>query len=531
MMIVPAMLGGGCTILVVSCDASAFAGIFFLLAVQVSQRKIGKSIAARRRVVSKKADEHLQLQRQVIRGARVIKAYGWVEPLQQRVNELRKAECAALWSLKRLKAFNYALSFIVPALTTLIIFTVFVLIYGQEALRPSVVFVAMATINPSIRPSMTHIPRLVSILSDGSVSLRRIRDFLTQPSVPNVLNTVQTQAADNMPATPNLTACKFQWGVGDKSADASPEDHFVLSVDSLALPRGSLTCLLGQVGAGKTALLHGLLGEMSVSSGAVASLQQGAYAYCAQEPWVPAGTVRSIVVWGEPSHRQDLKQYEQALTLAQLGEDLVSFPAADETEVGEHGITLSGGQKARLALARAAYRALSDPSCTVMLDDVLAAVDGVVGQRISKDMLLGALQERTRVIVLSSPNELLLQEADQIVVMRSGVAHAGTLAEMRDHLTAIRVELTETWQQTTEVHTKDAELRNTQIPSSVNRSSAAGKLHITEERVQGNIRLATFRRFFAWASTSGHGAPLLFFVVLTFLLAEGGRVSVDVWLT
>ena len=101
----------------------------------------------------------------------------------------------------------------------------------------------------------------------------------------------------------------------------------------------------------------------------------------------------------------------------QLGPDLKVLPAGDSTEIGERGITLSGGQKSRVAIARACYDI--ENTELFLFDDSLSALDVHVGTKIFKHVLTGMLAEKTRILVLSSQYHLL-QHADRVVVMEDG---------------------------------------------------------------------------------------------------------------
>jgi ABC-type multidrug transport system fused ATPase/permease subunit len=159
--------------------------------------------------------------------------------------------------------------------------------------------------------------------------------------------------------------------------------------------------VVGPVGAGKSSLLSALLGELQpvwpvdatpanspISSGNGTKSRTtpeivvaGSVAYCSQIPWIMAGTVRENILFGRDMHPQ---RYQTVLAACALHEDLAAMPAGDETEIGERGISISGGQKARLALARAAYSAAD----VHLLDDPLSAVDPAVG-RVLFDACIG----------------------------------------------------------------------------------------------------------------------------------------------
>lgn len=97
----------------------------------------------------------------------------------------------------------------------------------------------------------------------------------------------------------------------------------------------------------QTSLLNVILGELPISGGKVSV--GGTVSYYSQSPWIFAGTIRQNILFS-----QDFEQtrYNRVVEVCALNTDLKSFPYEDHTLVGERGITLSGGQKARIALAR-----------------------------------------------------------------------------------------------------------------------------------------------------------------------------------
>lgn len=120
--------------------------------------------------------------------------------------------------------------------------------------------------------------------------------------------------------------------------------------------QGKLTGVVGTVGCGKSSLLSCLLGEMHCKRGhiSVQNLSQG-FGLASQEPWLQHATIQDNILFGRELVP---KRYNQVLEACALVEDLRVLPGGDQTEIGERGVTLSGGQKARVALARAVYQVI-----------------------------------------------------------------------------------------------------------------------------------------------------------------------------
>ena len=151
----------------------------------------------------------------------------------------------------------------------------------------------------------------------------------------------------------------------------------------------------------------------------------GKVAYVEQQAWIQNLTVRDNILFG---HDFDKRRYVQTVKGCQLETDLHMMVAGDLTEIGQRGINLSGGQKARISLARAVY---SDPDI-VLLDDPLSALDAVVKKKVFKQVLNGLLRDKTRILVTHAVEYIHL--ADRIVLMKDGMISAiGTPDELKDH--------------------------------------------------------------------------------------------------
>lgn len=197
----------------------------------------------------------------------------------------------------------------------------------------------------------------------------------------------------------------FAWG---------KEQRPVLTNIDLRIAKGGITILVGSVGSGKTMLLESILGETIMTSGNPVD-RPSSVAYCAQQPWLEGGTIRSNVV-GVYTH--DLKWYRTVTSACGLEKDLQSLDKGDLTVVGSKGVNLSGGQKQRIALARAVYSRQE----IVMLDDVFSGMDGHTAESVSRRLLGGSGLLRTRgtTVILATHNHKLMTLADTLVVIEDG---------------------------------------------------------------------------------------------------------------
>jgi ABC-type Mn2+/Zn2+ transport system ATPase subunit len=172
---------------------------------------------------------------------------------------------------------------------------------------------------------------------------------------------------------------------------------FELRQVSFVAESATLIGIAGAVGAGKTTLLEALLGEVPCTQGGCFVQRTTGIAFAGQTPWIFAGSLRENVVFDTP---YDPERYGTVLEACALLPDIAQLPDGDLTELGEKGINLSGGQKARVALARACYSQAE----VVLLDDPLSAVDHKVAEWLFAKAIRTVLARRTVLLVTHHPH-------------------------------------------------------------------------------------------------------------------------------
>lgn len=187
--------------------------------------------------------------------------------------------------------------------------------------------------------------------------------------------------------------------------------HQVLRNINLEFPVG-LTVVCGKVAAGKTALLQALLGELEWLEGDVI-LPKDTVGYCAQSPWLQSMNIRENILFTSPYEEA---RYRKTLEACALTQDLAAFKNGDLTNIGENGIGLSGGQKSRVALARAVY----SQARILFLDDPLSALDHQTAETIVRKCLCGPLTEGRTVILVTHRTALCQHAAKQVVEVYEG---------------------------------------------------------------------------------------------------------------
>ncbi|THG96760.1 hypothetical protein EW026_g5132 [Hermanssonia centrifuga] len=422
---------------------------FFFIKMMFSQRKKGVQIT----------DQRVRLTTEVLQGIRLIKFYAWEDFYVHQIGSLRERELKAVRRVAFARSMLIALVTIVPVLASILSFITYAL-SGHE-LNVAIIFSSLQFFN-IIRAPLVFFPLVVASCADAAVALGRISSFLTAEELaePYTIDTESKLAIDvdgdfqwETAYKSDIGGKKFDTGKGKdhgkgkggeaaskaqskdkdgKSAgkgglfrkkktdpvlpvtasagDAKKADEKEKSEDkpfelrhlALKIPKGSFVAIVGRVGSGKSSLLQALIGEM-----------------------LCIFVVGSNITFGQAEDDEKLHEIIKACCLQP---DLEMLPQGEDTEIGEKGINLSGGQKARVSLARAAYSGAD----IVLMDDSLSAVDAYVGKSILENCLLnGPLADKTRVLVTHALH--VLDKADYIYVMDNGViAEQGTYQELMD---------------------------------------------------------------------------------------------------
>ncbi|KAK9797814.1 hypothetical protein WJX73_000524 [Symbiochloris irregularis] len=385
--------------------APALAGFLVTVALIPCSTYVAKRQASVRKDMMAHTDKRVKLTSEVVSGMKAIKLYAWEQPYTDRILKIREDE---LREVKRMGLWNVGSAIMWSCGPILITFASFATYtWLGLPLTADVAFPALALFN-MLRFPVIMFPNQITNMINGKVALDRVQKFMRaeEMSQPPLL-----PPAQDPDPTILVNGASFAW---ESSAPA------VLRSVNLNVAQGQLVMVVGEVGSGKSSLLAALLHELRPRGGDVSLA--GSVGYTAQDPWICNATLRDNILMG---HDYDESRYQQVIQACALGPDLAMLPAGDASEIGEKGINLSGGQRHRVALARACYAAAD----VYLLDDPLSAVDAHVGRHLFESCICGLLQGCTRVLVTHQVQ--YLSAADHIVVIDSGaVTHQGTFGEL-----------------------------------------------------------------------------------------------------
>lgn len=226
-----------------------------------------------------------------------------------------------------------------------------------------------------------------------------------------------------------LDGADYTWGMdrqrpidgGSKLIDLKELESKETVLEDISLDLGpeSLLVVVGQVGSGKTSLLHSIMDETEKLKGE--HVVRGRVAYVEQEPFIYSATIEDNIVFGLEFSEA---RYNKAVLAASLERDLPNFPNGWKTIIGDRGINISGGQKARISLARAIYQ----DADIYLLDDPLSAVDPAVANDIFDKGILTALKHKC--VILVTHQLQFLRRSPQILLLKNKTGVLGNFDEI-----------------------------------------------------------------------------------------------------
>ncbi|PPQ73481.1 hypothetical protein CVT26_010183 [Gymnopilus dilepis] len=442
---------------------------------------------------------------------RMIKLFGWERKMSDTLKEKREDELAWVWKEKTTNLFNDIINSSIPTVTMVVTYATYTLIMKQS-LNASKVFSTMAVFD-ILRSIMHRISWQVVTSLKGKVSLERIGDYLTKTEL---LDDFYSKEESQILVTPEhshenvigFNNAMFSWSRDIENGTETPSSRvFRLRIEGeLTFKKGRVNLIIGPTGSGKTSILMALLGEMHFIPTSADSWynlpRDGGVAYAAQESWVQNETIRDNILFGSP---YDEERYQKVIHQCALKQDIELFEAGDMTEVGEKGLTLSGGQKARVTLARAVYSSAD----VILLDDVLAALDVHTAKWIAENCLQGDLIRGRTVLLVTHNVALASPIADHIIsVSIDGHAHevgSDISKALEDPLLAKEVE-----QELDEVKVEEEVVDTVKKEDTVKQD---GKLILAEEIIEGRLKWSSVMLFL-----KGLGGDRPFFFMFAWML-------------
>ncbi|XP_021924384.1 multidrug resistance-associated protein 7 isoform X3 [Zootermopsis nevadensis] len=451
---IPFQIGVSFYLLYTQVGLAFLAGATFTIILIPINKYIASKIGELSTKLMLQKDGRVKVMAEILRGIRVIKFHVWEDHFVDKIGKLRELELKYLRGRKYLDALCVYFWATTPVLISIFTFVTYVLLGNK--LTAATVFTSIALLNMLIGP-LNAFPWVLNGLTEAWVSLKRIQRLL----------------------------------------------------------EGQFIGVMGAVGTGKSSLLSALLAELNKESGIIAlsDLDKG-FGFVTQQPWLQRGTIRENILFGKSFEHNKYKSIIEACCLV---DDFNMLPDGDITSIGDGGVTLSGGQKARVALARAVYQDKN----IYFLDDIMSAVDVNVARHIFHKCINGLLRTKTRFLCTHHIQYLLC--ADHILVMENGrITQQGKptaiLSDYDDYLSPSEFDIGDS----SYSHKENAKI----IRSDTDTASSTDSILEEEEREEGSVHMNVYLSYLRAIGYLLSGA-----ILLSILLMQSSRNITDWWLS
>lgn len=560
-------------LLCVNLTYSALVGFAFICLMMPLLARATRSLMVRRKAINKITDQRVQLTQEIFSSVRFVKFLGWEASFLDRLAKLRKLEIRKISLLMSIRNGILSVAVMLPILASMLTFITYYL--SNHVLNAAPIFSSLALFN-ALGVPLEMLPVAIGRLVDANASVKRIFEFLDaeelqdestwDPGNKNAITVVhasftweqntsshiegndevppshERQSKDkskvtcepskepkrhfkniekirSLPANSTIPASPAISGI---PVDADQNLPFQINDISISIGRNELIAVIGSVGSGKSSLLCALAGDMRKTKGNITF--GSSRAFCPQYAWIQNTTVKQNVVFGREF---DEKWYNTVIDACALRPDFEILPNGDMTEIGERGITISGGQKQRLNIARAIYFNAD----IVLMDDPLSAVDAHVGRHIMDNAICGLLQDKCR--VLATHQLHILHRVDRIIWMKDGnIYKMATFRELIDGDVEFQNLMSTT------IHEEKAddkestgndlliEVKDAQEKKLSDRNNAVDLMQL-EDRAVGSVSWDIYRNYIKASGSLWN----LWLVIFILVVAQGANIVTSLWLS
>lgn len=399
---------------------------------------LSKRVEKLYKIQMKYKDARIKTTTEILNSMKSIKLYAWEEAMLKRLDHVRNG--LELENYKRIGVVSNLIYFAwncVPLMVTCSTFAIFSF-FNKTPLSPEVVFPSLSLFN-ILNDAIYSLPNTINSIIETKVSINRIKEFLLSEELDDSFIEIDKTPSDKVSPVVEIINATFLWKSpkilfsegSDEESRIESSQVALENINGFQAKKGELTCIVGRVGSGKSTMLRAILGQLPCVNASVGGLEPkvliraSTVAYCPQEPWIMNASIKDNITFG---FRYDETYYNATIKACQLLPDLDILPERDNTLVGEKGISLSGGQKARISLARAVYSRAD----LFLLDDILSAVDAEVSKNIVEmvlDKKMGLLRNKT--VVLTTNAISVLNRSQKIYMLEGGsIVEEGSFTEV-----------------------------------------------------------------------------------------------------
>ena len=470
------------------------------------------------KIMLAKKDKRMRLTTHTLHIIKILKLFGWEEEFRENIDEKRNDELINIRNIFILIALRTFFNSNLTILTSLATIGAYTHYHGPMDI--DTLFSSSQLIEEVAEP-MVNIPQYITDLESLKISLNRIQNFLVVRDIEKKVNEkieIESEKKENVGGVEfqtekdngNENAIEYQKCDFGIKGDKNEENKILLKDLNFQIKKGDLVTIIGETGTGKSCLINSILNNLDLLNQENPEIKYYYFSpklsYASQDPWIMNGTIRDNIIFYNEFNEE---KYNQVVNACQLDKDFKNFKHSDMTEVGSTGNNISGGQRARIALARALYM----DADIYLFDDPIPSVDTFVSMKIFHQAIVNFLKNKTRIFVTHDLRNL--KYCSRIIIMNNfKIEFNGDYDEFS------KIEKYKNLNEINSIQNKMPLLNQniTEISGEfyTNKNETFGGLLRDEDQVSGRITCSIYHRFF-----TTHGGYVLFTIILILAIAVG----------
>ena len=506
-----------------------FAGIGVLvISIFINYKTFQKYTEIKKKTLKMK-DERMKATTETFDNIKVIKLYNWEKEFRNKIIDARERELISTRKNYCLFMLNNVLFWLCPTLVSIATIGVYQLVYDKFNIGTMLIGL---NIFAQLQDPIRTLPNAVSSILETIVSMKRIENYIRQPDRDETV-IHKGKYDSNGDYAIKINNGNFTWGYKPKKEEDKkeliPEEDdkkydIVLKDISIEVKPGELVGIIGEVGCGKSSLLQAMLNSLILLNKEECDgiHINGDIGYVSQIPWIQNATIKDNILF---FNDYDEHKYNKVIEMAQLNYDINNFEGGDNTEIGEKGINLSGGQKVRVALARVLY---SNPDI-YLFDDPISALDANIGKKIMKECICDYLKGKTRVVVTHALQ--YLKYMDRVIYINKGkIEWSGKYNDLlqQNFFEALR-KLSGNDEDEEEENSSliiDTSNKDTEKKVISDKPKKETKITSEEDREEGSVKMSIYYKYIKYNG----GIIFLVLLLLIMLLWQAAKGGSDLWL-
>ena len=475
------------------------------------------------KIVLRKKDKRMRITTHSLHIIKVLKLFGWEDEFKANIENKRNDELTNIKYLFNLIAVRNFVNSNLSLLASLASIGGYTLIHGP--MDVSTLFTSTQLINEVSGPTI-NIPQYIADLKSLMISLNRIQKFLIVKDIKLNDEEIKDKNEEqikkyNEEKNSNDIAIEYNncdFGIKaeekeneekeeDEKSEGIKENRILLKGVNLVIKKEELTTIIGETGSGKSCLINAILNNLDLLNSNEENVKYYNYSpvisYACQDPWIMNGTIRdNIIFYGE----YNKEKYNQVINACQLDKDFENLKHGDLTEIGSTGNNISGGQRARISLARAIYK----DADIYLFDDPIPSVDSYVSVKIFHQAIVNLLKNKTRIFVTHDTRNL--KSSSRIIYMNNfKIEFNGTFEEFSKNEIYNDIINNNNNKDNKQIAKLNNEITDIKGEYFTNKDNTLGKLLIDEDQVTGKVSCKIYCEFFKIFG------GILFFILLIFL--------------